>query len=142
MTPSYTSEGQVCQMKLFPKRVGADTDYLSTQLPFEELKSILNLVVPPAARGLKRDAFGLTDTGGGMAWTTYPYEKVNFIFAFRMRPGEGSLKPSESHSFPISAITSNRKPVKIPPSDDDFDNSQPANIEIVTIEWPGRKCGV
>jgi hypothetical protein len=71
MTPDYTVDGQVCQMKLFPKRVGPDTDYLSHQLPFEELKLILNRLVPPVARGIKADLFGLTDIGGGIAWTLF-----------------------------------------------------------------------
>ncbi|HEY0728181.1 MAG TPA: hypothetical protein VGD38_08945, partial [Pyrinomonadaceae bacterium] len=72
MSTDYTSDGQVCQMKLFPKRVGPNTDYLSHQLPFQEVKLILNRLIPPMARGNKGELFGYTDTGGGMAWTTYP----------------------------------------------------------------------
>lgn len=140
MTPDYTSDGQVCQMKLFPKRVGSDTDYLSNQLPFEELKFILNQLVPPAARGIKGESFGLTDTGGGIAWTTYPYEKVIFVFTFHLRLRKDSLKHSESYSFSADEILSYRKPAKTPPSDADFDSSQTASSEIVTIKWTGRKC--
>ena len=140
MTPGYTSDGQVCQMKLFPKRIGSDTDYLSSQLPFEELKFILNRLIPAAARGIKGESFGLTDTGGGVAWTTYPYEKAVFVFTFRLTLRNQSLKDSESHSFSADEITSYRKPVKTPPSDHDFDNSQTANVEIVTIKWTDRKC--
>lgn len=140
MTPDYTSDGQVCQMKLFPKRVGPETDYLSNQLPFEELKSILNRLVPPVNRGLKGEAFGLTDTGGGMAWTTYPYENASFIFTFRMRLAKESLKQLEPISFSTDEILSYRKPAKTPPSDHDFDNSQTAGLEIVTIKWTKRRC--
>jgi len=140
MTPDYTSDGQVCQMKLFAKRVGRETDYLSNQLPFEELKSILNRLVPPATRGLKGESFGLTDTGGGIAWTTYPYEKASFVFTFRLTVGKGYLKQSEPVSFSADEMLSYRKPAKTPPSYDDFDNSQSASLEIVTIKWTGRKC--
>jgi hypothetical protein len=142
MTPDYTSDGHVCQMKLFPKRVGPETDYLSSQLPFEELKSILNRLVPTATRGLKGERFGLTDTGGGVAWTSYPYEKASFVFTFRMRLAKDSVKQSESVSFSADEILSYRKLAKTPPSEDDFDNSQTANLEIVTIKWTGRKCAV
>jgi len=140
MTPDYTADGQLCQMRLFPKRVGPETDYLSSQLPFEELKSILNQLVPPATRGIKGESFGLTDTGGGIAWTTYPYEKASFVFAFRMRLAKESLKQSEPISFSADETRSYRKPAKTPPSDHDFDNSQTASLEIVTIKWTGRKC--
>lgn len=142
MTPDYTADGQVCQMRLFPKRVGPETDYLSSHLPFEELKSILNRLVPPASRGIKGESFGLTDTGGGIAWTSYPYEKASFVFAFRMRLATGSLNQSEPVSFSAEEMRSYRKPVKAPPSDDDFDNSRTENLEIVTIKWTGRKCRV
>jgi hypothetical protein len=140
MTADYASDGQVCQMKLFPKRVGPGTDYLSNQLPFEELKLILNQLVPSPSRGIKGESFGLTDTGGGIAWTTYPYEKVSFSFTFRLRLSKESLKESEPISFSADEILSYRKPAKIPPSDDDFNNSQTTNLEIVTIKWTSRKC--
>ena len=140
MTADYTSDGQVCQMKLFPRRVGPETDYLSNQLPFEELKSILNRLVPPATRGTKGESFGLTDTGGGTAWSTYPYENASFVFSFNMRLAKDSLKQSESVSFSADEILAYRKPATTRPSDDDFDNSKTASLEIVTIKWTGRKC--
>ena len=140
MTPDYTADGQVCQMRLFPKRVGPESDYLSSQLPFEELKTILNRLLPPASRGTKVESFGLTETGGGIAWTSYPYENASFVFAFRMRLAKDSLKQSEPISFSAAEIRSYRKPAKTSPSDDDFDNSQTENLEIVTIKWTGRKC--
>ena len=140
MTPDYTSDGQVCQMRLFPKRVGLGTDYLSHQLPFEELKFILNRLLPPPARGIKGELFGLTDTGGGIAWTTYPYEKAVFVFTFPLRINKEALKQSESYSFSVDEMSLYRKPSKTPPSDNDFDNSQTDKLEIVTIKWTGRKC--
>lgn len=140
MMPDYTSDGQVCQMKLFPKRVGPKTAYLSNHLPFEELKPILNQLVPPATRGLKGNSFGLTHTGGGIAWTTYSYEKASFVFSFGMRLSNESLKQPEPVTFSAEEILAYSKPAKTPPSDGDFDNSQTADVEIVTITWTGRKC--
>jgi hypothetical protein len=140
MTADYALDGQVCQMKLFPKRVGPNNDYLSHQLPFEELKFILNRLIPPAARGVKGKLFGFTDTGGGLAWTTYPYEKAVFTFAFRFRIDKEALKQSEPFSLSAEEMSSYRQSAKTPPSDNDFDNSQTDNLEIVTIKWTGRKC--
>lgn len=142
MTPNYTSDGQLCQLKLFPKRVGPQTDYLSSHLPFEELKSILNQLVPPPTRGLKGELFGLTHTGGGIGWITYSYEKASFVFTFGMRFTNESLKQPEPVTFSAEEIRAYSKPAKTPPSDVDFDNSRTANVEIVTIKWTGRKCQV
>jgi len=75
-----------------------------------------------------------------MAWTSYPYEKATFIFAFRMRLAKGSMKQSEPVSFSADEIRSYRKPANTSPSDEDFDNSQTESIEIVTIKWTKRKC--
>jgi hypothetical protein len=48
MTPEYAFDGQVCRMRLYPKRISADTNYLSQKLPFEELREVLNELVPNA----------------------------------------------------------------------------------------------
>jgi hypothetical protein len=104
------------------------------------LKFILNRLIPPAARGVKGKLFGFTDTGGGLAWTTYPYEKAVFTFAFRFRIDKEALKQSEPFSLSAEEMSSYRQPAKTPPSDNDFDNSQTDNLEIVTIKWTGRKC--
>src|SRR5437868_6430334 len=94
MTPEYTADGQVCQMRLYPKRISSDTNYLSKQLPFEELKEVLNQLVPLNARGVKKEPFGITATGGGAAWTTYTYEKVTFVFTSSFKVDPDSWKDS------------------------------------------------
>ena len=38
MTPDYSANGQVCRMRLYPRRLGPKTDYLGSQLLFEELR--------------------------------------------------------------------------------------------------------
>lgn len=89
MTPDFAGDGQVCRMRLYPKHIGSQTDYPAPQLYFEELNGALIKLVPLESRGLKREAFGLTDFGGGAAWTTYAYEKVTFVFTFRFRTDPG-----------------------------------------------------
>ncbi len=88
MMPDYAPDGQVCGMRLVPKRIGPNTNYLTKQLPFEELKEVLNQLVPLDLRGPKKEPFGQTATGGGAAWTTHTYAKVTFIFtsSFRVDP--------------------------------------------------------
>ena len=138
MTPDYTADGQVCRMRLYHKRVASDTNYLSGTLPFDELKGVLNRLVPPNARGFKKELFGMSATGGGAAWTTYPYEKVIFTFtsSFEVDPVK-RLKP---YTFTVSHSSSDVKAEDPTPTDDDFSPSGVSNAEIVTIEWSDRRC--
>jgi hypothetical protein len=142
MTPDYTSDGQVCQMRLYPMRVGAaDHNYLSHRLSFQELKSVLNELVPPKVRGAKKESFAQTVTGGGSAWTTYPYEKVTFVFisSFKVDPATVQLKP---YVFSAKALSNaERKSTKsYDATADDFVDSAQSEPEIVTITWNDRKC--
>jgi hypothetical protein len=56
MTPEYGADGQVCQMRFYPKRIGPNIDFLSTHLRFDQLTAILNRLVPPNIRGIKIQA--------------------------------------------------------------------------------------
>jgi hypothetical protein len=40
MTPDYGSDGQVCRMRLYPKHVDSDIDYLWPNLKFEECRRL------------------------------------------------------------------------------------------------------
>jgi hypothetical protein len=140
MTPEYTADGQVCQMRLYPKRIASDTNYLSKKLPFEELKAVLNLLVPLNARGVKKESFGITATGGGAAWTTYTYEKVTFIFTSSSKVDPDAWKESKPYNFSVRESSSDIKPENTTPSDDDFFRSQASSAEIVTIKWNDRRC--
>jgi len=46
MSPSYTADGQVCEARLYPRRFANDTNYLATLLPEDELKEVLEQLVP------------------------------------------------------------------------------------------------
>jgi hypothetical protein len=140
MTPEYTADGQVCRMRLHPKHFSLDTNYLSKRLPFEELKVALNRLVPPNARGSKKGSFGISATGGGAAWTTYPYEKVTFTFTSSFKVDPDSQKEFKPYTFSVSQSSSDVKLEDNTPPDDDFSLSHVSSAEIVTIEWSDRKC--
>ncbi|MFY9620023.1 MAG: hypothetical protein WAM70_14510 [Pyrinomonadaceae bacterium] len=142
MTPDYAADGQVCRLRLYPKRIGANADYLSQTLPFEELRDALNLLVPLDERGNKTQPFGLTDTGRPAAWTTYGYEKVTFTFVMSFSPqkfGRAS-RLSSGLVFRPSGARANQGPETLESSVDDFNNSKSSDTEIVTVRWTDRKC--
>ena len=63
MTPEYSADGQVCRMRLYPRRLGPNMDYLGSQLLFPELSQALNEIVSPHLRGSKEEGFGQTSLG-------------------------------------------------------------------------------
>ena len=137
MTPEYGIDGQICRARLFPKRISHKTNYLWKELPFHELREVLNRLIPPAQRGFAKEFFGDTELGGGMGWTTYAYENVSIVFLFAGRVDPEILKRIESfivESFPIPPKQ------KAPPSYKDIPFSG-GGIEIATINWTNRKCG-
>ncbi len=139
MTPDYAADGQVCRMRLYPKHNNSGTDDLSRQLNFDELKGVLNKLVPLERRGQKKDSFGLTDMGGGAAWTTYAYENVTFVFGFSLRLDPSIKEQPEPVSFPVDEVLA-RLPPKTPPSLSDFTPSESIKIETASILWNNRKC--
>ena len=61
MTPEYASDGQVCRMTLYPRHFSSPAIYVGVTLRFNELRDLLNLLVPPDTRGLKTKLnFGAT----------------------------------------------------------------------------------
>jgi hypothetical protein len=138
MTPDYSTDGQVCRMRLYPRRLGVETDYLIKQLPFTELTQLLNEIVPPHRRGSKKDGFGMTSLGGGTAWTTYNYENVSFAFIFSYKPDADAIRNAKPLTGPDPENLPQRK--KTPPSMADFANSQKLETQIVTITWNHRSC--
>ena len=141
MTPEYASDGQVCRMRLYPIRLDANSgNHLAHRLQFPELNSVLNKLVPLKERGAKKESFAQTATGGGSAWTTYPYEKVTFVFIspFKM----DATTPLKPYTFSEKAIsnTEGSTTKNHDASADDFRVSEQFNTEIVTITWNDRKC--
>jgi hypothetical protein len=140
MTPDYSTDGQICRMRLYPRRLGPETDYLISQLLFPELSEVLNELVPPHLRGSKKDGFGQTSLGGGTAWTTYEYDNVSFIFMFSYKLDPDVLEKAKGKVLIGPDPEGLPLPKKTPPSLHDFAGSQNSQTEIVTINWIHRPC--
>lgn len=140
MTPDYDARGQVCRMRLYPRRLGLKIDYLGSQILFPELNDVLNEMVPPHIRGSKKGGFGLTSSGGGTAWTTYAYENVTFAFIFSYQLDPDISKKAEAAVLTGPDPKGLPLPQKTPPSLYDFAPSEKLPTEIVTISWNHRSC--
>jgi hypothetical protein len=143
MTPEYTTDGQVCMMRLHPRRFAPNVNYITPNLPFEELKRVLNHLVPLHTRGAKKEPFDTGAAGGGVDWMSYVYENVKFTFGASFRPDPDSWKTRKEYIFstnPDPAPAQQPKPKNSTPSDNDFSSSRFMSTEIVTIKWNGRQC--
>jgi hypothetical protein len=144
MTPEFAADGQICRMRLFPKRTDGRTNYLSNKLPFEEVVSFLDALVPVGERGHKIPLnFGANATGGPAARTTYGYEKVTFTFISSF-PSQGydnspPLKKGE-YTFSVAERQVDREPKSSAPAADDFNYRRRASADIVMVDWNDRKC--
>lgn len=138
MTPVFATDGQVCQMWLFPKRVSGADNYLGTTLEFDKLRFFLNTLAPPEQRGLKQRSFGGSINTGRAALTYYSYENVEFTFMNGPEfSGSTYSKPSPPRK-PLSLEDSVRRaPENRHPSADDFPR---AYTEIVNVRWLRRTC--
>lgn len=137
MTPEYGIDGEICRARLYPKGISPTTSYLSREMPFYELRGVLNRLVPPAQRGFTRERFGETELGGGIGWTTYQYENVSIVFHFTAKVDPEALQQAKSYSVEDFPILPKQE---ILPSYKDIPHGGPG-IEIVTIHWTNRTCG-
>lgn len=135
MTPTYSLDGQVCRIRLYPR-----TDYRGSQFLFPELVRVINRMVPPHLRGSKKDDFGVSTLGGGTAQTIYEYENVSFNFISFYKLDPDVLRKAEA--FVLTGIDPEKLPEreKSPPSFDDFAASKDLPTEIVILSWNHRQC--
>ncbi|HWN07915.1 MAG TPA: hypothetical protein VNO50_01275 [Pyrinomonadaceae bacterium] len=143
MTPEYSADGNVCSMRLYPKRINQETNFVCTscELDFKELKRLLNELVPPKTRGLQNESFGQTATGGPAAWTTYGYEKVSFTFVAPFGPPKYDGTTLRKGQFVFTVPIGPPAPPKSRlPTRDDFSTFGSPRTQIVTIRWNDRKC--
>ncbi len=140
MSADFAADGQVCQLRLYPRRVSGNTSHLGNTLVFEELASFLNSFVPPEHRGLQQEVnFGTTATGGPAAWTTYPYENVYFSFISSFGPHIGVEPLLRRGEFTFSIPYSPQTEIKDrSPSKHDFVRTD--DKEIATVRWLRRTC--
>ena len=142
MAPDYSSDGQVCKMRFYPKRIGPEMANLRSQLLFPELSQVLNEIIPPHLRGLKKDDFGLTNFGGGTALTIYGYENVSFTFISFYKLDPDIIEKAKSHVIKDLDPDALPLPKKTAPSLEDFAGSKDLPTEIVTVRWNHRPCKV
>lgn len=148
MTPEYAADGRVCFMRLYPKQIDKNTDYVSNsplRLEFKELREILNRLVPPKTRGLQNESFGQQATGGPAAWTTYKYEKVtfNFVAPFGPLPYDDTTIRKGEFTFSTAYVSGppGPPPSRLPTADD-FLEFMLTDVQIVDVRFNDRKCRV
>jgi hypothetical protein len=139
MTPEFGIDGEICQARLYPKRISPQTNYLWKGLPFHELTEVLSRLIPPAQRGFAKEFFGQTELGGGMGWTTYPYENVSIVFLFTATVDPQIIKRIEHPTFPVEDFPVRQNQKTLPSYRDIPFTGE--GIEIATISWTKRKCG-
>ena len=145
MTPAYGADGKLCMMRIYPKRVSFDTNYLDDNLDLNEALKFINVFVPIDTRGARKDSFGMSDLGGGVIWTHFGYDHVSFVFISTFKldklPERQLDKPDELLDFPIdegAAAEFRRKQALR--SDDDLIREHAFNSKVLEIYWPNRKC--
>ena len=141
MTPTYAADGQPCEITLYPKRVSPGTTYFFQKLPAAELKVVLEQLVPFSNRGTRQyESFPWSEFWGHTASTTYPFEKVTFVFlsSFEFTSSPKQSKPLES--FDIETSSSPKQTEDLWNTNDDVPNAWQPEAEIVEIRWSNRKC--
>jgi len=141
MTPEYSDDGQVCRMRLYPKRISGNTNYHVEHLPFDDFRRLVDQLVPLNKRGAKKQPFRGGATGGGVQWDTFTYEKVEIIYSASFQFDLDAWKNRKPYVFPEQIALLPEKETETPEKpEDDFAIYKNADTEIVTITWLDRKC--
>ena len=129
MTPEFAADGQICSVRLYPKRISPADNFLTDKLYPGELTEVLEKLVPLETRGKRTEFFGLTLMLGQMASTSFNYEQVSIGFlaslTFNRTSGSGTstlVKSTQAGQAEVQALVI------------------PSNAEIATISWTGRVC--
>ena len=145
MTPNYDSEGQMCLMRVYPKAVSANTNYLDPSLNLDETLKFINELVPVHTRGRRGGWFGLSSLGGGTVWTGFEYEHVRFTFisTFRITKNPKELDGEYIHlDFPVNdkAEFLEYQRQQAMKSDDQLIREHVHDARVLQIAWTNRKC--
>jgi hypothetical protein len=144
MTPAYDVEGRACFMRIYPKHVSPKVNYLDDTLAVDEVLNIIDELIPVGARGARKDGFGMTDIGGGVAWTHFNYDRVTFTFisSFRLdkipERGFGESFDLDSDVDEKSLAEARRKEAMRP--DGELMRERTAKPKVLEIRWANRKC--
>lgn len=138
MSPEYAADGQVCRMTFYPRRFSSTTNYLKNKLPFDEFRSVIDVIVPVAIRGAQKEPFrnGTWDGGGGVSWANFIYERVTISYVAGW--GDGPLGMGEPVDLSSIEVTKEREKPK--QTKEDFSRYSDSTAEIVTVQWRNRKC--
>ena len=141
MTPTYGADGRLCLMRVYPKRVSNNINYLDDKFDIDEALMFINSFAPLETRGARENGFGMSDLGGGVVWTRFNYDRIQFVFisTFRLdKPPE--VQPS-AVDFPIDETTvADLRRKEALQSDDDLIRKYTANPKVLEIYWTNRKC--
>jgi hypothetical protein len=138
MSPVYAPDGQVCRMTFYPRKFSSTTTYLVNELPFNDFRSVIDIIIPVTIRGPQKEPFanGFWHAAGGGSWVNFVYERVTIRYSatFNINAAVGLGEPvlldredSEQQEKP--------KPLK-----EDFSLYRNFTAEIVTVQWNDRKC--
>jgi hypothetical protein len=117
MSPEFSADGQLCQARLYPKKIDATNNYLSSPLRPWEIKDVFDRLAPLAVRGVQKEDFGTLITGN-MLFAGFSYEHVRINF--------------------VSSLSSLAVPANQTREVSEFPGVHSA--EIVTITWLNRTC--
>jgi hypothetical protein len=145
MSPTYDSKGQLCLMRVFPKTVSTDTNYLSPDLDIDETLRFINELVPVHTRGRREEGSGISDFGGGVVWTQFNFEHVRFVFVSSFRitkmPDKKDSDFGIMDDFPFDeAAYQEYRRQEAMKSDDQLIREHVHGARVLQITWANRKC--
>jgi hypothetical protein len=133
MTPEFAEGGQVCSMRLYPKRISATTNYLGQdKLNYWELKKVLEQLAPTETRGNETKSSGLTMLLGQVSETVRSYDNLAITFLASIHFDGPLARLPESSRVNTGESSVPKKSL------DDLD--VPRDAEIAAISWFGRGC--
>lgn len=80
MTPEFTGDEQLCIVRLYPKQIDPNTNYLQGRLSRWEVKEVFDQLAPVPVRGRKLEDLGLLVIGNSVfQGLVYERERINFV---------------------------------------------------------------
>ena len=145
MTATYAADGQVCFMRLNPKRSAPGAGNPDDSLLMDEVLNFIDDLVPKGKRGARKDLFGISDLGGGVIWTHFNYERVTFTFVSFFRqdklPSDWPAGEALALDFDIDekAIEEAKRKEAMRP-DNELIRERTGKPKYLEIRWKERRC--
>jgi hypothetical protein len=144
MTPSYSENGQVCMMRVYPRAISKNASYLGPYLDINSALNFINRLFPVETRGRRESGFGMSDLGGGVIWTSFNYDNVQFVFIStydqtKLVEQMAKSEPVDLGPIDEAAIAESQKREDAK-SDDQLMREHALNERVLEIYWPNRKC--